>query len=156
LHFFGVEVRVSSEESSRAESITPKDLEESLSLKELIHAVRDELVASELERVQEGKRPLFEFDTLDIEVHFVVTKGRSAKGGFSLKVLPFVPFGADAQVTGDFQKQQVHKITLSLKATEGELAEDFLTEGDIAGRLPGRPRGGGRFDLGPKVHPEPP
>jgi len=77
--------------------------------------------------VNDDKPALFEFETLDIEVHFVVSKGRLAKGGFSLKVLPFLPFGADAQVTRDFQKQQVHKITLSLRATEGELVEDSAT-----------------------------
>jgi hypothetical protein len=105
---------MSNEESSRKESITARDSSKSLSLKELIHAVRDELIASEEERVNDDKPALFEFETLDIEVHFVVTKGRLAKRGFSLKVLPFLPFGADAQVTGDFQKQQAHKITLSV------------------------------------------
>jgi len=118
---------MSNEKSSRKESITARDSSKSLSLKELIHAVCDELIASEEERVNDDKPALFEFETLDIEV-LVVTKGRLAKRGFSLKVLPFLPFGADAQVTGDFQKQQVHKITLSLRATEGELVEDSATE----------------------------
>jgi hypothetical protein len=87
---------MSNEKSSRKESITARDSSKSLSLKELIHAVRDELIASEEERVNDDKPALFEFETLDIEV-LVVTKGRLAKRGFSLKVLPFLPFGADAQ-----------------------------------------------------------
>ena len=45
--------RMSNEESSRKESITARDSSKSLSLKELIHAVPDELIASEEERERE-------------------------------------------------------------------------------------------------------
>jgi len=44
---------MSNEESSRKESITARDSSKSLSLKELIHAVPDELIASEEERERE-------------------------------------------------------------------------------------------------------
>ena len=81
---------------------------ESLNIKELIHAVRQELIESEEERVKKGIPPLFAVDNLKIEVNFVVEEKTETGGGLNLKI---VDIGRDVT----YSKQQIHKITLELK-----------------------------------------
>src|SRR5215470_4052788 len=80
-----------------------------LSLKNLIRAVSDELLESRRERLAAGIPALFEIENLTIEVSFVVTESKGGGGGFDLKVIK-----ADANVKYD--KEQVHKVALTLKA----------------------------------------
>lgn len=86
----------------------------SLSLKELLHAVRRELAESEREREKSGETALFRTEELVLEVNFVLTQTNDAKGGVEIKVLTFggVNFGAGES----YQHQQIHKVTLKLKA----------------------------------------
>lgn len=81
---------------------------EGLNIKELIHAVRQELSESELERRQKHIPPLFVVDNLKIEVNFVVEKKTTTGGGLNLKI---VDVGRDVS----YNSQQIHKITLELK-----------------------------------------
>jgi hypothetical protein len=99
-----------------------------LSLKDLIRAVSDELLASRQERTSSEQPAIWEVGELTIEASFVVTASGSGGGGFDLKILR-----ADAKV--DYGQETVHKITLTLKALD---SEDTLTE--LGDELPLRPR----------------
>jgi hypothetical protein len=90
----------------------------SLSLKGMIRKVQEELEASEEERKKSGQEALFEFDKVDLEVNFVVTKASEAKGGFSFQVLTFGGFNVGLRDRKE--DQSIHKITLSLKAIAPE------------------------------------
>ncbi len=81
---------------------------EKLNIKELIHAVRQELIDSETLRKQKNIEPLFEVDNLKIEVNFVVEKTTDTGGGINLKII-------DIGKSVKYNSQQVHKITLELK-----------------------------------------
>jgi Trypsin-co-occurring domain 2 len=103
--------------------------EDDLSLKNLIRAVSDELLASRAERLAANLPPLFEVQELTIEVSFVVTESKGGGGGFDLKVIK-----ADASVKYD--RESVHKVTLTLKALE---SADLVVP-DLPDTLPVRPR----------------
>jgi hypothetical protein len=102
---------------------------DSLSLKQLIRRVTQELVESQREREESGGPALFEVEKLTLEVNFVVTKSKSAKGGFDFRVLTFG--GINAGASGEHQEQEIHKIVLSLKVVSKHVYE------------PGRPPEGG-------------
>jgi hypothetical protein len=103
--------------------------EEDLSLKKLIRAVSDDLIASRDERLAAGASALFEIQDLTIEVSFVVTESKGGGGGFDLKVVR-----ADANMK--YERESVHKITLTLKA----LGMEELNVPDLPDTLPLRPR----------------
>lgn len=84
-----------------------------LKIKDLIHAVRQELIESENERVKKGITPLFYVENLKIEVNFVVAENVS--GGGKIKMM-LVEVGGDAA----YKSEQVHKITLELKTLVGQ------------------------------------
>jgi hypothetical protein len=84
-----------------------KDME-SLNLKELIHAVRQELIDSENERIDKGLSPLFKVENLKIEVNFVVEQTKKTGGKIGIKI---VDVGHDVT----YSNQQIHKILLELK-----------------------------------------
>src|SRR5215212_9871395 len=94
-----------------------KLIESSLSLSEMIRAVQNELVASQQEREARGQAALLEFEKVDLEVNFVVTKESEAQGGVSFQVLTFGGFNLGGRKSR--ADQVVHKITLSLKAAAG-------------------------------------
>lgn len=111
-------------------------MQESLSLAELIRAVHEELIKSQLERESDDLAPLFEVDTLELEVNFVVGETKSAEAGCDIKV---VSVGGDME----WAKQQVHNVKLTLKATkpDSQLTFDVIEVGsaggkDISGRFP--------------------
>lgn len=81
----------------------------SLFIKDLIRKVQTELIESQRERETAGEEPIFQINHLTIEVNFVVTESKDAHGDFDFKVIT-----AGGSKTID--QQQVHKITLSLKA----------------------------------------
>jgi hypothetical protein len=103
--------------------------EDELSLKDLIRAVSNELIASRAERLAAGLPPLFEIHDLTIEVSFVVTESTSGGGGFDLKVIK-------ADATAKYDKESVHKVTLTLKA----LSSGDVVVPDLPDTLPLRPR----------------
>jgi hypothetical protein len=100
-----------------------------LSLKNLIRVVSNELLASRTERLAQGIPALFEIEDLTIEVSFVITESKGGGGGFDLSVIK-----ADGSVKYD--KEQVHKITLTLKA----LGADDVVVPELPDQLPLRPR----------------
>lgn len=86
-----------------------ENVQASLSLTELLTRVRQELRESETVRIANGEEALFKVEGLTLEVNFVVTETRKGKGAVDLKV---VSLGGSQE----FAEQQVHKVTLSLKA----------------------------------------
>lgn len=107
-----------------------------LSLKTLIRAVSEDLLASRAERQERGLPPLFEIEELIVEVSFVVTQSRSGGGGFDLKIVR-----ADTNVRYD--AESIHRITLKLRALE---EDDVLEDDSFFSRIeverPLRPRTG--------------
>jgi hypothetical protein len=85
----------------------------SLSLKELLRYVKQELVESQREREASGEAALFEVEGLILEVNFIVIKSKAARGGIDFKVLTLG--GINVGGGKDYQEHQVHKITLTLK-----------------------------------------
>lgn len=103
-----------------------------ISLKDLIRAVSDELLASRQERLAEGQPPIFQVNELTIEASFVISKSASGSGGFDLKILK-----ADAGT--EYKQDTVHKIVLKLdtvKESGGILKE-------LGEEVPLRPRSSG-------------
>lgn len=88
-----------------------------LQIKDVIRKVQQELIDSQKERREQGMSPLFEVDSLEIEIHFVVQQQSEAKTGVSLAV---VEVGADH----NYNQEQIQKITLRLKKVEN-CGEDF-------------------------------
>jgi hypothetical protein len=86
---------------------------EDLSIRALIRAVTDELLASQTERLASGGAAVFQVSDLTLEVSFVATSSKHGGGGFDIKVVK-----ADAGV--QYDKQSIHKITLKLKAVEDQ------------------------------------
>ena len=100
-----------------------------LSLKTLIRAVSEELLAARSDRLSQGTPPLFEVDELILEVSFVISESDSGGGGFDLKVIK-------ADMSKKYDEQSIQKITLKLKSLRGN--SSVLT--DLGDELPLRPR----------------
>lgn len=86
-------------------------IHESLSLREFIQAVRDDLVEAEEERIESGHDPLFKVDSLEIEASIVVTDKVEGGGGLKIQVLSF---GASR----GRENEAAHKINLKLSAVD--------------------------------------
>jgi hypothetical protein len=99
-----------------------------ISLKDLIRAVSDELIASRQERLAGGRPAVFEVAELTIEASFVLTDSSGGSGGFDLKILK-----ADARA--DYKQERVHKITVKLNALQ-----DRSVLRELGDELPLRPR----------------
>jgi hypothetical protein len=100
-----------------------------ISLKDLIRAVSDELIASRKERLAADLPAIFEVHELTIEAGFTVSDSTKGGGGIDLKIVK-----ADAGV--EYKKDTVHKITLKLAAMKDQ-ASIFTELGD---EVPLRPR----------------
>jgi len=100
-----------------------------ISLKDLIRAVSDELIASRQERLAAGLPAIFQVNELSIEAGFTVSDSTKGGGGFDLKIVK-----ADAGV--EYKKDTVHKITLKLEAMRDQ-GSIFTELGD---EVPLRPR----------------
>ena len=110
-----------------------KHLQNSLSLKELIFRVQQELVESQAEREARGEDALFQVEKLVLEVNFVVTQSMEGKGGLEFKVLTLG--GVNIGGNKGYQQQQVHKITLSLTVAPHKTKTDksLVTNGEMEG-----------------------
>lgn len=84
-----------------------------LSIKELVTAVSQELIASQKEREARGDPALFRIDEMTLEISFVVTKSAGGKGGFDLTVIT-------ASAGAKYESQEIHKVTLSFGVESGE------------------------------------
>jgi Trypsin-co-occurring domain 2 len=95
-----------------------------LFVRELIRRVHEELVESREERERQGLPPIFEVENMTIEVNFVATETREARGGLDFRVIT-------AGGSRSYDQQQVHKITLSLAAVSrrGDPFTDLEAEG---------------------------
>jgi len=93
-------------------------MDDDLSIKTLIRAVTDELIASRNEREAAGAPAVFEVQDLTLEISFVATTSKEVGGGFHFWVVK-----ADGSVKYD--AQSVHRIVLTLKAAEGGDTEQF-------------------------------
>lgn len=106
---------------------------EEYGIKQIINAVRKEIIAAQDEIIQKNEAALFQMETFDIELSFVVSHQSAAN--LSVDVPPkFLVIGADT----DYKKEQVQKIVLHfsvLKPTEpinGEIVKEiFQTEDAI-------------------------
>jgi len=99
-------------------------------LKDLIHAVSNQLIASREERLTDNRPPIFEVDELTIEASFVITKASSSIGGFDLKIIK-----GDAKE--DYRQDMIHKIILKLKALKDYSNNGVLKE--LGDEVPLRP-----------------
>ena len=95
--------------------------ENDLSIKDMIRAITDELLASRDERLAAGDPAVFQVEELSLEISFVATSSKNASGGFHFWVIK-----ADAGMKYD--EQSVHKVVLKLKAAQPSDAEPFGLE----------------------------
>jgi hypothetical protein len=95
--------------------------DQDLSIKTLIRAVTQELLASREERQAAGEPAVFQVDELTLEISFVATNSNQGGGGFQFWVIK-----ADAGVKYD--EQSVQKIILKLKPAMTSDDEPFGLE----------------------------
>jgi hypothetical protein len=95
---------------SHSESDHHDDDARPLFVRELIRRVHQELVESRAQRERLGLSPIFEVESMTIEVNFVASESKEAQGGLDFKL---ITAGAKRQ----YDQQQIHKMTLVLTAT---------------------------------------
>lgn len=81
-------------------------------IKEIIRAVRKEIVATQDTLVANEEEALFQLETFDIELSFVVAQG--AKASANVDVPQFLVVGADTE----YKKEQIQKIMLHLRVVD--------------------------------------
>lgn len=99
-----------------------------LQIKDVIRKVQQELTESQKEREEAGILPLFEVDSLELEIHFVARQQREGKAGLSFAVV-------DAEAEHTYSREQVQKMTLRLKRAETD-GFDFFPPSCENGALP--------------------
>lgn len=116
------------------------ELRNAVSVRELIRAVSEELIESRAERIASGEPPVFEVDSLDIELSVAVTRSVEKGGGVDIKVVR----GDVAVTDGDASVQKIvapgRNGDVSVRTRSGERS------GGAAGpeeRSPPRARRGG-------------
>ena len=82
-----------------------------LQIKDVIRKVQQELIESQKEREESGILPLFEVDSLELEIHFIVRQQSEGRAGLSFAVV-------DAEAEHNYSREQVQKMTLRLKRAE--------------------------------------
>lgn len=111
-------------------------MDDEVTVKELISKISDDLLESQAERLEAGRRAVFEVSELTIELAFVVSRSKQGRAGVDLRVLSV---GGEA-TRGD---EQTQRMTLKLVAVGGGAPEDDdgeLTRLDYDDDLPVRPR----------------
>ena len=89
-------------------------LENSISLKDAIRLVQEELINSQVEREMNDVSPLFEVERLTIEANCIFTKKENSELGFDVRLLSL--FSLKAGLTDIEENSFVQKIKLELKA----------------------------------------
>lgn len=87
------------------------DFTDNIRIKDVIRKVQQELAESQKEREDKGEPPLFEVESLELEIHFVARKTTDAKVGLSLPVV-------DAGGSKNYSNEQVQRLKIRLKAIE--------------------------------------
>ena len=82
-----------------------------LQIKDVIRKVQQELIESQKEREESGILPLFEVDSLELEINFIVRQQSEGRAGLSFAVV-------DAEAEHNYSREQVQKMTLRLKRAE--------------------------------------
>lgn len=85
-------------------------LAQNISVKEFIQAVSEQLMASRTERLAAGRPPVFEVDSLDIELSVTATRSSRKAGRVDLKVV-------SGDLAGTAGHESVQKLSLHLTAT---------------------------------------
>lgn len=83
---------------------------------------------SQKEREDAGILPLFEVDSLELEIHFTVRQQSEGKAGLSFAVV-------DAEAEHHYSREQIQKMTLRLKRAETD-SFDFSPPSWENGALP--------------------
>ena len=90
-----------------------------LGLTEVIRKIRQELFELYNERQENGQAPLFRIDTCELELN-VISRIESKAGGK-------VSFGIFVtNIEGDYSKEKVHKLKLSLVPISSRVSEETL------------------------------
>jgi hypothetical protein len=93
------------------------ELVDELSLDTLVAAVSSQLLLSQQRRIDAGLPPVFQVDSLTLEVSFVVTSSKEGGGGISISVVK-----ADGKLKYD--EQSLQKVTLQLSAVTDQKQPD--------------------------------
>src|SRR3954462_14024748 len=64
-----------------------REVDDDVSVKELIQRISEDLLESEQERTADGRRAVFEVAELTVELSFVVSRSRQGHAGVDLKVV---------------------------------------------------------------------
>lgn len=79
---------------------------------DLIHYLQQALITAQARRESAGILPLFEVESLEIEMHVSVTRRHSSGGKFDIKVLAITE-------ESKIDELRTHTVRLRLKAIEG-------------------------------------
>jgi hypothetical protein len=96
---------------SRVTTLDSPRRDEGLGIQELITGVKDELTKTEKARREKGEAPLFELQSFDLEISFVVRASTKQSGGANYQVLTV----DSALETGS---EKIQKLRLHMTAVE--------------------------------------
>jgi hypothetical protein len=105
----------------RQVSAPPVEIGSALFIEDLITRVHDELQQARHKREQRGEPAIFEVEDMTLEVHFVAQRGSDYNGGIDLRIVTVG--GANLGGARHYSDQQIHKITLHLKAVPYQAAD---------------------------------
>ncbi|HEY1211099.1 MAG TPA: trypco2 family protein [Terracidiphilus sp.] len=88
----------------------------SIGLAELLAQVRAEIDQSQENLRKSGKPAAIDWESAEIEISFGVTKGGNAKGSANIHIFAI-------EVGGNYNSQEVHRLTLHLKPHEKSSAD---------------------------------
>jgi hypothetical protein len=94
------------------------ELAQDISVKDVIQAVSEDLLASRDERLAAGRPAVFEVESLDIELSIAVTRSSKKAGGVDLKVVRGDLEGTTAHES--LQRLLLHLTSTKLPADEEE------------------------------------
>lgn len=81
---------------------------QSIGLSDFIDRIRFELESSESRRIEAKKGPLFEVESIELELSFTVSKSKEVNGGFKVWIV-------SAEVGGGVDSATVHKAKIVLQ-----------------------------------------
>jgi len=86
-----------------------------INMRDLLVAVRCNLEQAGEDLKRSGKEPLFQLETLELELKFVVEEATEIKGGFNVKIVSVGGAGSD-------KAQQTQTIRLKYQASKNAIA----------------------------------
>ncbi len=91
-------------------------------IQEIVSAVRAELIATQDALVASEEKAMFQVDTFDIELSFVVKRGATAS--INTKTPQFLVVGADTE----YKKEQIQKIHLHFQIDKPEMLDASIID----------------------------